>query len=154
MRCAPAGMSECSVLREDPGDRRAGMVWHTQGGCINRNQIGAVVGVQPFGCEGLWGTGPKTGVPYFWYGFCAEQTITISTTAAGAFGAACDDRPLFLSAICPLWVDCVEKLCFQSTSEFLRPTEALTRPRYGGFLECLISLHTVSGLPPPDKSSV
>jgi RHH-type proline utilization regulon transcriptional repressor/proline dehydrogenase/delta 1-pyrroline-5-carboxylate dehydrogenase len=50
---------------------------------INRNQIGAVVGVQPFGGEGLSGTGPKAGGPLYLYRFCAEQTVTINTTAAG-----------------------------------------------------------------------
>ena len=50
---------------------------------INRNQIGAVVGVQPFGGEGLSGTGPKAGGPLYLYRFCAEQTLTINTTAAG-----------------------------------------------------------------------
>lgn len=50
---------------------------------VNRNQIGAVVGVQPFGGEGLSGTGPKAGGPLYLYRFCAEQTITINTTAAG-----------------------------------------------------------------------
>ncbi len=50
---------------------------------INRNQIGAVVGVQPFGGEGQSGTGPKAGGPHYLVRFCAEQTITINTTAAG-----------------------------------------------------------------------
>ena len=50
---------------------------------INRNQIGAVVGVQPVGGEGLSGTGPKAGGPHYLYRFCAEQTVTINTTAAG-----------------------------------------------------------------------
>ncbi len=50
---------------------------------INRNMIGAVVGVQPFGGEGLSGTGPKAGGPHYLYRFCAEQTITVNTTAAG-----------------------------------------------------------------------
>jgi RHH-type transcriptional regulator, proline utilization regulon repressor / proline dehydrogenase / delta 1-pyrroline-5-carboxylate dehydrogenase len=50
---------------------------------INRNMIGAVVGVQPFGGEGLSGTGPKAGGPHYLYRFCAEQTITINTAAAG-----------------------------------------------------------------------
>ncbi len=50
---------------------------------INRNQIGAVVGVQPFGGEGLSGTGPKAGGPHYLYRFCAEKTVTINTTAAG-----------------------------------------------------------------------
>ncbi len=54
---------------------------------INRNQIGAVVGVQPFGGEGLSGTGPKAGGPHYLYRFCSEQTITVNTTAAGGNAA-------------------------------------------------------------------
>jgi RHH-type proline utilization regulon transcriptional repressor/proline dehydrogenase/delta 1-pyrroline-5-carboxylate dehydrogenase len=50
---------------------------------VNRNMIGAVVGVQPFGGEGLSGTGPKAGGPNYLLRFCAEQTLTINTTAAG-----------------------------------------------------------------------
>jgi len=54
---------------------------------INRNMIGAVVGVQPFGGEGLSGTGPKAGGPHYLYRFCAEKTVTINTTAAGGNAA-------------------------------------------------------------------
>jgi RHH-type proline utilization regulon transcriptional repressor/proline dehydrogenase/delta 1-pyrroline-5-carboxylate dehydrogenase len=54
---------------------------------VNRNMIGAVVGVQPFGGEGLSGTGPKAGGPHYLYRFCAEQTITVNTTAAGGNAA-------------------------------------------------------------------
>ena len=50
---------------------------------INRNIIGAVVGVQPFGGEGLSGTGPKAGGPFYLPRFFGEQTITINTVAAG-----------------------------------------------------------------------
>jgi RHH-type proline utilization regulon transcriptional repressor/proline dehydrogenase/delta 1-pyrroline-5-carboxylate dehydrogenase len=50
---------------------------------VNRNMIGAVVGVQPFGGQGLSGTGPKAGGPHYLYRFCAEQALTINTTAAG-----------------------------------------------------------------------
>jgi RHH-type proline utilization regulon transcriptional repressor/proline dehydrogenase/delta 1-pyrroline-5-carboxylate dehydrogenase len=50
---------------------------------INRNMIGAVVGVQPFGGEALSGTGPKAGGPHYLLRFCAEQTVTVNTTAAG-----------------------------------------------------------------------
>jgi RHH-type proline utilization regulon transcriptional repressor/proline dehydrogenase/delta 1-pyrroline-5-carboxylate dehydrogenase len=54
---------------------------------VNRNQIGAVVGVQPFGGEGLSGTGPKAGGTHYLYRFCTEQTLTINTTAAGGNAA-------------------------------------------------------------------
>jgi RHH-type transcriptional regulator, proline utilization regulon repressor / proline dehydrogenase / delta 1-pyrroline-5-carboxylate dehydrogenase len=50
---------------------------------VNRNMIGAVVGVQPFGGQGLSGTGPKAGGPHYLRRFCSEQTLTINTTAAG-----------------------------------------------------------------------
>lgn len=50
---------------------------------VNRNQIGAVVGVQPFGGQGLSGTGPKAGGPHYLLRFAAERTITINTTAVG-----------------------------------------------------------------------
>ena len=54
---------------------------------VNRNVIGAVVGVQPFGGEGLSGTGPKAGGPHYLPRFCAEQTLTVNTTAAGGNAA-------------------------------------------------------------------
>lgn len=50
---------------------------------INRNMIGAVVGVQPFGGERLSGTGPKIGGPHYLYRFTTERTLSIDTTAAG-----------------------------------------------------------------------
>jgi RHH-type proline utilization regulon transcriptional repressor/proline dehydrogenase/delta 1-pyrroline-5-carboxylate dehydrogenase len=50
---------------------------------INRNQIGAVVGVQPFGGLGLSGTGPKAGGPHYLLRFATERTRTINTTAIG-----------------------------------------------------------------------
>jgi len=50
---------------------------------VNRNMIGAVVGVQPFGGEGLSGTGPKAGGPHYLQRFATERTLTINTTAAG-----------------------------------------------------------------------
>ena len=50
---------------------------------VNRNMIGAVVGVQPFGGEGLSGTGPKAGGPRYLYRFATERSLSIDTTAAG-----------------------------------------------------------------------
>jgi RHH-type proline utilization regulon transcriptional repressor/proline dehydrogenase/delta 1-pyrroline-5-carboxylate dehydrogenase len=50
---------------------------------VNRSMIGAVVGVQPFGGEGLSGTGPKAGGPHYLLRLCTERTVTINTTAAG-----------------------------------------------------------------------
>jgi len=54
---------------------------------INRNMIGAVVGVQPFGGCGLSGTGPKAGGPHYLARFATEQTVTINTAAAGGNAA-------------------------------------------------------------------
>lgn len=54
------------------------------GNCyVNRNMTGAVVGLQPFGGEGLSGTGPKAGGPSYLYRLCVERTFTVDTTAAG-----------------------------------------------------------------------
>ena len=50
---------------------------------VNRNQIGAVVGSQPFGGEGLSGTGPKAGGPFYLPRFAVERVTCIDTTAAG-----------------------------------------------------------------------
>jgi len=50
---------------------------------INRNMIGAVVGVQPFGGMGLSGTGPKAGGPHYLHRLATEQTITTNTSAIG-----------------------------------------------------------------------
>ena len=50
---------------------------------VNRNQIGAVVGVQPFGGEGLSGTGPKAGGPRYLDAFAVERVRTTNLTAAG-----------------------------------------------------------------------
>ncbi|MBR0965871.1 bifunctional proline dehydrogenase/L-glutamate gamma-semialdehyde dehydrogenase PutA [Bradyrhizobium diazoefficiens] len=54
---------------------------------VNRNMIGAVVGVQPFGGHGLSGTGPKAGGPHYLARFATEQTVTINTAAAGGNAA-------------------------------------------------------------------
>jgi RHH-type proline utilization regulon transcriptional repressor/proline dehydrogenase/delta 1-pyrroline-5-carboxylate dehydrogenase len=54
---------------------------------VNRNMIGAVVGVQPFGGHGLSGTGPKAGGPHYLVRFATEQTVTVNTAAAGGNAA-------------------------------------------------------------------
>ncbi len=50
---------------------------------VNRNQIGAVVGAQPFGGEGLSGTGPKAGGPHYLQRFAVERVLSRDTTASG-----------------------------------------------------------------------
>jgi RHH-type proline utilization regulon transcriptional repressor/proline dehydrogenase/delta 1-pyrroline-5-carboxylate dehydrogenase len=54
---------------------------------VNRNMIGAVVGVQPFGGTGLSGTGPKAGGPHYVTRFANERTLTVNTTATGGNAA-------------------------------------------------------------------
>jgi RHH-type proline utilization regulon transcriptional repressor/proline dehydrogenase/delta 1-pyrroline-5-carboxylate dehydrogenase len=54
------------------------------GNCyVNRNMIGAVVGVQPFGGERLSGTGPKAGGPHYMPRFATERTLTVNIAAVG-----------------------------------------------------------------------
>ena len=50
---------------------------------VNRNQIGAIVESQPFGGEGLSGTGPKAGGPHYLARFATERVTCVDTTAAG-----------------------------------------------------------------------
>lgn len=50
---------------------------------VNRNMIGAVVGVQPFGGERLSGTGPKAGGPHYLPRLCVERSVSNNTTAVG-----------------------------------------------------------------------
>jgi RHH-type proline utilization regulon transcriptional repressor/proline dehydrogenase/delta 1-pyrroline-5-carboxylate dehydrogenase len=50
---------------------------------VNRSMIGAVVGVQPFGGEGLSGTGPKAGGPHYLARFAVERTLSVNTAAMG-----------------------------------------------------------------------
>ena len=50
---------------------------------INRNMIGAVVGVQPFGGRGLSGTGPKAGCPHYLSRFATEYTVSNNIAAVG-----------------------------------------------------------------------
>jgi RHH-type proline utilization regulon transcriptional repressor/proline dehydrogenase/delta 1-pyrroline-5-carboxylate dehydrogenase len=50
---------------------------------VNRNMIGAVVGVQPFGGERLSGTGPKAGGPHYLPRLCVERVVSTNTTAVG-----------------------------------------------------------------------
>ena len=59
---------------------------------VNRNMIGAVVGVQPFGGHGLSGTGPKAGGPHYLARFATEQTVSVNTAAAGGNAALLSGR--------------------------------------------------------------
>ena len=54
---------------------------------VSRNMIGAVVGVQPFGGEGLSGTGPKAGGPRYLQRFATKRTMSVNTAAAGGNAA-------------------------------------------------------------------
>jgi RHH-type proline utilization regulon transcriptional repressor/proline dehydrogenase/delta 1-pyrroline-5-carboxylate dehydrogenase len=54
---------------------------------VNRNQVGAVVGVQPFGGRGLSGTGPKAGGPITLFRFAEERVVSVNTAAAGGNAA-------------------------------------------------------------------
>lgn len=66
-----------SVWQEIVADAAVGNIY------VNRNMIGAVVGVQPFGGEGLSGTGPKAGGPHYLLRFATERTLTVNTVATG-----------------------------------------------------------------------
>jgi RHH-type proline utilization regulon transcriptional repressor/proline dehydrogenase/delta 1-pyrroline-5-carboxylate dehydrogenase len=56
---------------------------HAGNSYVNRSMTGAVVGVQPFGGEGLSGTGPKAGGPHYMLRFATERVVTVDITAQG-----------------------------------------------------------------------
>jgi RHH-type proline utilization regulon transcriptional repressor/proline dehydrogenase/delta 1-pyrroline-5-carboxylate dehydrogenase len=66
-----------ATIRQVLGRARVGNAY------VNRSMIGAVVGTQPFGGEGLSGTGPKAGGPRYLARFATERSVSINTTAAG-----------------------------------------------------------------------
>jgi RHH-type proline utilization regulon transcriptional repressor/proline dehydrogenase/delta 1-pyrroline-5-carboxylate dehydrogenase len=66
-----------STIRHIQNRARVGNIY------VNRNMIGAVVGVQPFGGEGLSGTGPKAGGPNYLLRFATERTVSVNTAAIG-----------------------------------------------------------------------
>ena len=69
------------TVREVASSVRVGNIY------VNRNQIGAVVGAQPFGGEGLSGTGPKAGGPHYLPRFAVERVISTDVTASGGNAA-------------------------------------------------------------------
>jgi RHH-type proline utilization regulon transcriptional repressor/proline dehydrogenase/delta 1-pyrroline-5-carboxylate dehydrogenase len=70
-----------TTVRRVRGRARVGNLY------VNRNQIGAVVGAQPFGGEGLSGTGPKAGGPHYLARFAVERVCSTDTTASGGNAA-------------------------------------------------------------------
>jgi RHH-type proline utilization regulon transcriptional repressor/proline dehydrogenase/delta 1-pyrroline-5-carboxylate dehydrogenase len=68
------------LRRRSEGAFVASRVGHTY---VNRNMVGAVVGVQPFGGERLSGTGPKAGGPHYLQRFAVERVFTVNETAWG-----------------------------------------------------------------------
>ena len=66
-----------AFVDEVTGAARVGNIY------VNRSMIGAVVGVQPFGGEGLSGTGPKAGGPNYLLRFVTERTVSVNTAAVG-----------------------------------------------------------------------
>jgi RHH-type proline utilization regulon transcriptional repressor/proline dehydrogenase/delta 1-pyrroline-5-carboxylate dehydrogenase len=67
---------------DETAEQVCGLV-HAGNAYVNRNMIGAIVGVQPFAGEGLSGTGPKAGGPRYLHRFATERTLSVDTTAAG-----------------------------------------------------------------------
>ncbi len=66
-----------STIRQITAQARVGNIY------VNRNQIGAVVGCQPFGGEGLSGTGFKAGGPHYLLRFMTERVLTTNLSALG-----------------------------------------------------------------------
>ena len=69
--------------RIDRGVREMVSGTHCGNTYVNRNMVGAVMGVQPFGGQGLSGTGPKAGGPNYLNRFAVERVLTINIAAVG-----------------------------------------------------------------------
>src|SRR5216117_3748131 len=81
---SPLGREPGQVMRPAGLRAGAGEAFAAEGLHSNyRSMIGAVVGVQPFGGEGLSGTGPKAGGPHYLPRFATERTLTVNTAAMG-----------------------------------------------------------------------
>ncbi|WP_423222000.1 L-glutamate gamma-semialdehyde dehydrogenase [Ideonella lacteola] len=74
--------------RIDSRAERLAKLAHIGNVYVNRNMIGAVVGVQPFGGEGLSGTGPKAGGPNYVLRFGADAAEPSLTLPAGGTSGA------------------------------------------------------------------
>ena len=72
---------------------------------VNRNIIGAVVGVQPFGGEGLSGTGPKAGGPDYLRRFCAEPHLDAPAPAVALDAVPAGDAGALAVAADATWRD-------------------------------------------------
>ncbi|WP_454835238.1 trifunctional transcriptional regulator/proline dehydrogenase/L-glutamate gamma-semialdehyde dehydrogenase [Pseudomonas lini] len=77
---------------------------------VNRNIVGAVVGVQPFGGEGLSGTGPKAGGPLYLYRLLSTSSSdsvskTLTRTASSAPDARAKDQQLAPLKALKAWAD-------------------------------------------------
>jgi RHH-type proline utilization regulon transcriptional repressor/proline dehydrogenase/delta 1-pyrroline-5-carboxylate dehydrogenase len=85
----PQAPLTCSGDAIDCGDKASSLhPWLRVGNIhVNRNMIGAMVGVQPFGGEGLSGTGPKAGGPSYLPRFAVERSLSVNTAAAGGNAA-------------------------------------------------------------------
>ena len=78
---------------------------------VNRNMIGAVVGVQPFGGEGLSGTGPKAGGPHYLARFAAVADVATSSVASSPSAVA---TPAFDAAV-------LDQLAVRASAWAMRP---------------------------------
>ncbi len=77
------GLTAGCHSRIDAVQRHVAQRIHAGNAYVNRNMTGAVVGVQPFGGEGLSGTGPKAGGPNYLQRFAVERVRTVNTAAVG-----------------------------------------------------------------------
>jgi len=100
--------------RIDDNWRRIYAAAHVGNTYVNRNQIGAIVGVQPFGGQGLSGTGPKAGGPHYLHRFVSEtgDSIPGGEWAAASLDDACIDRAQLAGLIdAAIWAESVTRRC-------------------------------------------
>ena len=120
------------------------------GNCyVNRNQIGAVVGVQPFGGEGLSGTGPKAGGPHYLMRFATERTLTVNTAAIGGVAGGAVVGIVRHSSVDHLGCRCRWILTIARIARYREPPH---RPSHGGLHRPWLRTRTDATRADPDES--
>ena len=110
---------------------------------INRNQIGAVVGSQPFGGEGLSGTGPKAGGPLYLARFFAPEPVTPGTEWAKHADSRLLKRFGFTRFAEYAYLPIKTAQAFNAALDYIEDRFTIS-PKTGGFLTLLPQISTLS----------
>ncbi len=103
---------------------------------VNRNQIGAVVGTQPFGGEGLSGTGPKAGGPCYLRQFCARPLLQYDNQ---------EDQPVTLATLQRLISDTPVSSVEDAQKNLEKILQVALESGLDPVFECIIEIRNMPG---------